>query len=90
MNQFRQLRMTKRTIHIRPTSMRCPFMGNSLVELRYSGEVCQGRCFLASQHSGAFFQESALKKAGCPKPGQGFIFKGPNYCKFRNGSWTDI
>ncbi len=90
MAQFRLSASVKETVHMRPASMPCPYMGNSLVELRYSGKVCEGKCFLASQQRGAFFQESALKKAGCPKPEDGLIFKGPNYCKFRHGYWEEV
>ena len=80
----------KEEIRIRPATMQCPYLGPSLVELRYHENQCFGRCFLAQEHSGSVFRASKLSKAGCPKPDKGLVFNGPNYCKLRDGNFVEI
>jgi len=86
---MRVIGLVKEEISIRPTAMQCPHLGPSLLALRYSKNGFFGRCFLANE-SRSFFRASALRKSGCPRPDQGVIFKGPNYCRFRHGEWAEI
>ena len=82
--------IVKEEVRIRPVTMQCPYRGHSPVILRYRGHICQGRCFLASQHTTALFRASALRKAGCPRPQQGLFFSGFWRCKLRDGDWVEI
>ena len=80
----------KEEVSVRPANMQCPYLGPSLVILRYRGHICQGRCFLARQNTTALFRTYALRKAGCPRPQQGLFFSGSGCCKLRNGDWVEI
>jgi hypothetical protein len=82
--------MFHQRVQVRPTTMRCPHYGSTAVQLRYRGNRCEGRCYLAHERSGVFFKTANLREAGCPKPESYWFNPGPNGCKFRSGEWVEI